>query len=111
MIKRRPAVVVSPRLPHRDGLCTVIPLSGTEPAHDVAYCVKLTLTKPFPPPFDETLWWAKCDMIATVGFDRLDFFRSGRDQDGKRKYLHPVLPASDMARIKSGILAALGMTP
>jgi hypothetical protein len=24
MIKRRPAIVISPRLPHRDGLCTVV---------------------------------------------------------------------------------------
>jgi uncharacterized protein YifN (PemK superfamily) len=111
MVKRRPAVVISPRLPYRDGLCTVIPLSGTEPAHTVAYCVRLALERPLPPPFDQAIWWAKCDMIATVGFDRLDFFHTGRDRDGKRKYLHPVLPASDMARVKSGVLAALGITP
>jgi hypothetical protein len=26
-------------------------------------------------------------MLATVGFDRLELFRTGRDQQGKRKYL------------------------
>ena len=28
MVKRRPAIVISPRLPHRDGLCTVVPVSS-----------------------------------------------------------------------------------
>jgi uncharacterized protein YifN (PemK superfamily) len=31
MQKRRPVVVVSPRLRHRDNLCTVVPLSTTAP--------------------------------------------------------------------------------
>ena len=109
MVKRRPALVVSPRLPYRDGLCTVVPLSGTPPARDVAYVVKLALLEPLPEPFEQRYWWAKCDMIATVGFSRLDLFRTGRDQSGKRKYLHPVLPKSDMERVICGILAALGV--
>lgn len=110
MIKRRPAVVISPRLPHRDGLCTVIPLSGTPPAQDVNYVVKLELEKPLPQPFEHRIWWAKCDMIATVGFERLDLFRTGRDQTGKRKYIHPVLSKSDMDRIARGVLEALGLS-
>lgn len=109
MVKRRPAVVISPRLPHRDGLCTVVPLSGSEPTRDVAYVVKLALAANLPPPFSQSVWWAKCDMLATVGFERLDFFRTGRDQEGKRKYIHPVLPKPDMTRIIGGVLAALGV--
>ncbi|WP_198669160.1 type II toxin-antitoxin system PemK/MazF family toxin [Elioraea thermophila] len=35
MVKRRPVVVVSPRLPHRDGLATVVPLSTTAPREPV----------------------------------------------------------------------------
>ena len=31
MAKRRPSVVISLRLPHRNGLCTVVPLSGSSP--------------------------------------------------------------------------------
>ena len=110
MIKRRPAVVVSPRLRHRDGLCTVVPLSGTEPGRPVDYVARLDLQNPLPAPFAETVWWAKCDMIATVGFERLDLFRTARDQTGRRKYLHPMLPPDDMAKIRAAILAALGIS-
>ena len=109
MVKRRPAVVVSPRLPHRDGLCTVVPLSTTAPLHPVGYVVELDVPMPLPSPFDAPKVWAKCDMLATVGFERLDLFRTKRDQGGRRKYLHPRLPAEDLARVRAAILAALGM--
>ncbi len=109
MVKKRPALVISPRLPYRDGLCAVVPLSGTAPPRAVAYVVRLELETPLPEPFQQRIWWAKCDMIATVGFARLDLFRTGRDRDGKRKYLHPLLPKSDMDRVICGILAGLGL--
>lgn len=111
MVKKRPAIVISPRLPHRDGLCTVVPLSGTPPRRDLNYVVKLTLAGPLPDPFQQSVWWAKCDMLATVGFERLDLFRTARDQTGKRKYLHPLLPESDMSRVLRGVMAALGVDP
>ncbi len=111
MIKRRPAIVISPRLPHRDGLCTVVPLSGSEPARQVDYVVRVELAEDLPTPFAARVWWAKCDMLATVSFERLDFFRTSRDQQGKRKYLHPALPKPEMQRIFGGIMAALGLKP
>lgn len=110
MVKRRPAIVVSPRLPHRDGLCTVVPLSGSPSGRQLAYEVELRLAAPLPHPFQQDVWWAKCDMLATVGFERLDLFRTGRDQDGKRKYLQPKLGRDDFTRIQNGILSALGMS-
>jgi mRNA interferase MazF len=109
MIKRRPAIVLSPRLAFRDNLCSVVPLSGSAPARQVEYVVRLALPKPLPAPFEQDVWWAKCDMIATVSFERLDLFRTGRDQSGKRKYIHPVLMAEDMARVRQGVLAGLGL--
>jgi uncharacterized protein YifN (PemK superfamily) len=109
MTKRRPAVVVSPRLPHRDGLCAVVPLSGSESKYNVPYVVRLELTEPLPPPYPQKVWWAKCDMVATVSFQRLDFFRTARDWNHKRKYIHPVLSADDMKRVHTGVLMALGL--
>jgi hypothetical protein len=50
-------------------------------------------------------------MLATVAFHRLDLFRTGRDQTGKRKYLHPKVTPDDLARIRACVLAALGITP
>jgi uncharacterized protein YifN (PemK superfamily) len=108
MVKKRPAVVISPRLPHRHGLCTVIPISGSL-EREAPYIVRLMFDPPLPQPFSFQVAWAKCDMLATVGFNRLDLFRTERDQYGKRRYLHPKLSAADFLRVKQGILHALGM--
>jgi mRNA interferase MazF len=110
MIKARPVIVVSPRLPHRDGLCTVVPLSGTPPARHVDYVVEFKFDPPLPYPFVYEIAWAKCDMLATVAFKRLDLFRSERDQTGKRKYIAPKLPAEDFEKVQRAVLCALGLT-
>ena len=47
--------------------------------------VRLEFDPPLPHPFLYPVAWAKCDMLATVGFDRLDIFRTERDQYGRRK--------------------------
>ena len=109
MVKRRPAVVISPRLRHRDGLCAVVPLSGSEPDRDVDYVVLLDLPQALPPPFEQSVWWAKCDLIATVAFKRLDLFRTARDQTGKRRYLQPRLTPEDLERVRAGVRAGLGL--
>ena len=109
MVKVRPAIVISPRLPHRDGLCTVVPLSGTAPRRDVPYVVRLEFDEPLPNPFTYTIVWAKCDMLATVSFERLDLFRTERDQYGKRRYLHPKLSDEHFSEIQTGVMMALGL--
>ncbi len=109
MVKRRPAIVISPRLRHRNGLCTVVPLSGEPDDHEENYVIRLVFSKPLPDPFSYTVAWAKCDMLATVGFKRLDLFRTERDQYGKRKYLHPMVSEQDLIRVRAGVLFALGM--
>jgi mRNA interferase MazF len=110
MVKARPVVVISPRLPHRDGLCTVVPRSTSEPEHPVPYVVRLEVaSKGLPVPYDAPVVWAKCDMLSTVAFARLDLFRTGRDFQGKRRYLHPKLGPVDLDRVRAGVLFALGM--
>lgn len=86
MVKRRPAVVLVGDLPGRGRLHTVVPLSGTETDPKYRYACRLELAAPLPEPFSETTWWAKADMAATVSLERLDLFRSKRDQYGKRRY-------------------------
>ena len=95
MVKRRPVIVMTPRLPYRDGLCSVIPLSQSGPKRDIQYQCKIALTTPLPDPFPYSIFWAKADMLATVSFQRLDLFRTARDQTGKRKYIHPKLGNAD----------------
>jgi uncharacterized protein YifN (PemK superfamily) len=107
MQKRRPVVVVSPRLHGRDQLCSVVPLSTTGPTRNVGFVVKIDFDHPLPKPFDFPIAWAKCDMISTVCFKRLEFFRSGRDQYGKRKYFEPNIGEGNLIRIKEGMKSAL----
>ena len=110
MVKRRPAVVISPRLPHRDNLCAVVPLSTTPPGRDVSYVCRLEYAVLLPPPFDRDLvCWAKADMVATVAFARLDLFRTKRDASGRRKYLHPRLSENDLRRVRAAVLHGLGL--
>ncbi|XBQ16598.1 MAG: type II toxin-antitoxin system PemK/MazF family toxin [Oceanicaulis sp.] len=108
MVKRRPAIVLSPRLRHRENLVAVVPLSESPPARDLNYVVGIELHFDLPS-FPGKLKWAKCDMVATVGFFRLDLFRTARMPSGKRKYLQPILPAKDLERVKSGVRSALGL--
>jgi mRNA interferase MazF len=68
----------------------------------------LEFDPPLPYPFVYSVAWAKCDMIATVGFARLDMFQTDRDQYGKRKYLHPKVSPADLLRIRHGVLFAIG---
>lgn len=108
MIKRRPAIVISPRLAHRDNLCSLVPLSGTQPRHATAYVVKIALEHPLPEPFGERIWWAKCDMLATVALTRLDLFRTKR-VDGARSYFHPKVDEETFDSIMTGVLHGLGL--
>lgn len=109
MVKRRPVMVLSPRLRHRDGLCTVVPLSTTAPRRTVPY--QCTVTLPFapPPPFQATEVWAKADMLATVAFARLDLLRSARRADGRRAYLKIRLGDPDFSRVQDCVRIALGL--
>jgi uncharacterized protein YifN (PemK superfamily) len=53
--------------------------------------------------------WAKCDMLATVSFARLELFRTGRDQYGKRQYLRPRLTELQMADVRNAVRMALSL--
>lgn len=108
MVKRRPVIAVSPRLRHRTGLITVVPLSTTAPRQATNHCCKIRIHKPLPH-FQEQECWVKADMIATVAFDRLDLFRTDRDHTGKRKYLTPKISELDFENIKACIRVALGI--
>ena len=109
MVKRRPAVIISPRLPHRDGLCTVVPLSESAPNHPVLYQCRVELTQDIPE-FEGLVKWAKADMLATVGFGRIDLPRTARDKaSGRRRYLQLKLTPEQLSQVRACVLHALGM--
>lgn len=109
MIKRRPVVVLSPKIATRIGLCTIVALSTTAPNPIMPYHCKLTLKPPLPTGFaPET--WVKGDMVMTAGFHRLDLLRVGKRPDGKRIYRMQPLPAEDLKKVRECILHALGLS-
>lgn len=108
MVKKRPAVVLVGRLARRDGLHTVVPLSGTESNEN--YHCRIELDDPLPPPFNQTVWWVKADMTATVCFKRLDLFQTERDQQGRRKYLTNIKVSQENFNvIKETVRIAFGL--
>jgi|TARA_B100000315_G_C14563195_1_gene581580 uncharacterized protein YifN (PemK superfamily) len=109
MIKRRPVLIVSPRLRNREGLCTIVPFSTTTPTKIMPYHYRLHLDPPLPSPYTTQSQWVKCDMIYTVAFERLYLLRAGKDSDGKRIYDVRVVDKADLIKINECILHGLGM--
>lgn len=107
MVKRRPVVVLSPPISVRAGLCTVVPISTGVPAPQMPYHCELNIQ--LPPPWDAGPNWLKGDMIAAVGFQRLDLIRMGRDAAGKRTYREETLEPEDLKKVRSCVLNGLGM--
>lgn len=109
MVKRRPVIVVSPRIRARADLCTVIPLSTTEPRPKCGYHLKITLDQPLPDPYSETVMWAKADMICAVSHSRLSLPCIGKDASGNRVYDQRKLPAEVMKELTGCILTGIGL--
>ena len=100
--KVRPVIVISPRLPFRSGLVTIVPVSTTEPRNEVPYTFQLSRNyAPWGDPNDAT--WAKCDLVMNVSTARLSSFRVDR-----RKYISPQITAEDLMGVRAAVLAGLG---
>jgi uncharacterized protein YifN (PemK superfamily) len=107
MIKTRLCVVITPRLRRRDGLCTVVPLSTTDPLDICDYHRRIAFPRELPKPWQGPEKWAKCDMFSTVGYGRLTPIGVGKDQYGKRKYIYPKVTVDQLRDIREGVLCAL----
>ena len=110
MIKRRPVVVIAPRLRNRGNLATVVPLSTTRPRDNYPYHHRLLLDPPLPHPYGETEAWAKADMVYTVGFYRLSVPSLGRDASGTRVYDQRFVSDKDLRSIRACVLHGLGLS-
>ena len=103
MVKVRPAIVVSPRLPYRSEIVTVVPISTTAPHHELPFVVKLSRNY-HPLEADALNCWAKCDMIMNIARWRLEGFKVGR-----RKWEYPQATGDDLQAVRHGVLHGLGM--
>lgn len=107
MIKKRPVVVVSKS--HQQ-LVTVVPLSTTAPDPVEKWHHEL-LDASLPPPLRGKRHWAKCDVIASVAFWRLDRVRGPRHPTtGKRTYMSYEVSDEDREAIQKAILSVLGLS-
>nr|WP_321980161.1 type II toxin-antitoxin system PemK/MazF family toxin [uncultured Cohaesibacter sp.] len=103
MVKCRPVMIISPKLPYRSEIATVVPISTTEPKHGLPFVVKLS--KNYHPQENDTYpCWAKCDMVMNIAINRLDGFKIGR-----RKYVLPEASAEDLKAVQLGVLHGLGL--
>lgn len=111
MQKRRPVVIVSPRLRKRGHLCAVVPLSTTDPQDVQDHHCRIELDVALPHPFDSPAMWAKCDMVGTVSMERLDRFKDGRTRGGghARKFRTGKVSADQLLAIRRAILCGLGL--
>lgn len=110
MDKNRPVVVISPKIAARPYLCTVVPLSTTAPNPVLPFHAQIDLDPKLPSPWISNGVWVKGDMVNTVGFHRLNFFRMGKQDNGKRIYLYKPLSADTIRVIRSCVLKGLGLS-
>jgi mRNA interferase MazF len=108
MEKRRPVVIVTPRLRRRGELVGVVPLSTTEPDALEDFHCHLELATPLPAPWDSPVMWAKCDMFSVLSRTRLDRFKAGRG-GGKRVFVAGKVSAEQLKAIKAALLCGLGL--
>lgn len=103
MVKVRPVIVISPRLPYRSGLVAIVPISLTAPRREVPYVVRLSKNY-HTSEADELPCWAKCDMVVNIRLERLDGFKIGR-----RKWATPQVSSDDLAAVRRGVASGLGL--
>lgn len=100
MLKVRKVIVISPASTHSRKLCTVVPISSTAPEveRDWHYLLR---TNPLPSDGYKQLW-AKCDMLYTVSFERMDKLHR-KTRRGGREYFVVKLSDEDL----QGVIAAV----
>lgn len=101
--KKRPVIVISPKLPHRSELAAIVPISTTAPRHLLPFVYQLSRNyTPWGEP--DVTCWAKCDLVMNVALDRLSAFKVDR-----RKYIYPTLSPEDLSGVRRAVLAGLGL--
>ncbi|MFG6282892.1 type II toxin-antitoxin system PemK/MazF family toxin [Sphingomonas sp. S6] len=107
MIKRRLAVTISPKLKRRNDLVTVVPLSTTAPVPTESWHVEMP--EDIPEPWGPGPRWAKCDMVATVGYARLNLPHSKHPVTGARRYHQIEIDPAQVDRLRRAVAAAIGL--
>jgi len=108
MVKRRPAIVLSPPIAGRNRLCTIVPLSTKPPNPVLSHHMQLTFDPLLPSPYHEPKMWVKADIVLTVSFHRLRLLFSGWDH-GQRVYDVRVISDEDLEAVRECVRAGIGL--
>lgn len=112
MVKNRPVVVVSGKFQKtspENSICTVVPISTKPPRNPERWHRKLELNSiPLPLRADGEESWAKCDMVVSVAFSRLNKIRTAR-ANGKRVFVEHYVAPEDLTAIQACLLYVLNM--
>jgi mRNA interferase MazF len=107
--KRRPCIVLSPPLPGRSFMCSIVPLSTSNPKKVCNYHTKLTFDPLLPEPYDSREMWVKGDIVLTVAFHRLRLIFSGWNS-GQRVYDVRVLDEEILEKVRVCVLGLWALT-
>lgn len=110
MDKKRPVVVLTPKIKSRPGLCTVVSLSTSPPDPVMPYHAQIDIPFDLPKDMERKGVWVKGDMVNAVGFHRLDFLFLNKDRSGKRIYQYKVLDEQTMKKVHKSVLHGLGLS-
>lgn len=108
MGKRRPAIVLSPPIPGRPLMCSIVPLSTTKPRPCLPHHMLLKFEPPLPFPYDQPEAWVKGDIVLTVAFHRLRLLFS-KWNSGQREYDVRVLDPETFGRVRECVRRGLDL--
>ena len=111
MVKTRAVVVISRNIQHAKGLATVVPLSNTAPAVELAHHCKIPVK--FLSKWHQATGgdrWLKGDMVYTLSTKRLRLIETARDKStGKRSYERLRLDGEHLNMVRACVAAALNI--
>jgi len=108
MGKRRPAIILSPPVPGRALMCTIVPLSTTRPRPELPHHMRIGFDPSLPHPYQSPEAWVKGDIVLTVAFHRLRLLFA-RWSAGQRVHDVRVLDHETFARVQQCVRAGLGL--
>lgn len=108
MVKRRPCIVLSPPIPGRSQLCTIVPLSTTAPNPVLPHHTEIVLDPALPHPYVSPRMWVKGDIVLTVAFHRLRLLFSHWEHS-QRVYDVRVLDTATLDRVRECVRCGLGL--
>ena len=108
MGKRRPVVILSPQIPDRPLLCSVVPLSTTPPNPVLPHHMQITFDPPLPHPYGSPTVWLKGDIVLTIAFHRLRLLFD-RWNGGQRVYDVRVLDPGIFGQVQECVRRGLGL--